>query len=108
MQRIDNLFKTGARIRGRHFVLYWKISTAPISQLDFIIPRRFANKAVQRNLIRRQSRSLLQKLSLAKPSIAWDLMLRLTSPLPVLSRRSQYQELSELFTILQEKTNIIR
>ena len=50
--------------RSRHFVLYVRANGAAQARLGVVIGKKFAKRAVERNLIKRQCRELLNLLEM--------------------------------------------
>ena len=77
--------------RSRHFVLYVRANGHPQARLGVVIGKKFAKRAVERNLIKRQCRELFR---LRQPSLGGrDVLIRLHAKFP------RQDVLSHLFEI---------
>ncbi|HWV04831.1 ribonuclease P protein component [Ralstonia sp.] len=66
--------------RSRHFVLYVRANGAPQARLGVVIGKKFAKRAVERNLIKRQCRELFR---LRQPLLGGrDVLIRLQAKFP--------------------------
>ncbi len=90
--------------RSRHFVLYVRANGHPQARLGVVIGKKFAKRAVERNLIKRQCRELFR---LRQPSLGGrDVLIRLHAKFPrqdvptvAAFKRICHEELSHLFEI---------
>jgi ribonuclease P protein component len=90
--------------RSRHFVLYVRANGHPQARLGVVIGKKFARRAVERNLIKRQCRELFR---LRQPVLGGrDVLIRLQAKFPredvptvAAFKRICRQELSHLFEI---------
>ena len=90
--------------RSRHFVLYVRANGHPQARLGVVIGKKFAKRAVERNLIKRQCRELFR---LRQPALGGrDVLIRLHAKFPrqdvpsvAAFKRICREELSHLFEI---------
>ncbi|WP_296226946.1 ribonuclease P protein component [Ralstonia sp. UBA689] len=90
--------------RSRHFVLYVRANGHPQARLGVVIGKKFARRAVERNLIKRQCRELFR---LRQPALGGrDVLIRLQAKFPredvptmAAFKRICREELSHLFEI---------
>ncbi|CAJ0790812.1 Ribonuclease P protein component [Ralstonia condita] len=90
--------------RSRHFVLYVRANGHPQARLGVVIGKKFARRAVERNLIKRQCRELFR---LRQPKLGGrDVLIRLQAKFPredvpsvAAFKRICREELSHLFEI---------
>jgi len=66
-------------LRNDPFELYFRPAAEGISRLGLVVPKRYARRAVQRNLIKRLAREAFRHSSPELP--AMDIVLRLGRPL---------------------------
>lgn len=102
-EQFDCVFKEGAQIKSSYFVLHYYIEPLSTkvshkhdafvdkvifeqSKLGFVIPKRFAKRAVTRNLIKRQCKAHFVFYSQSLPLGFW--ILRLKKPLDRIQWRS--------------------
>ena len=82
--------------RSRHFVLYVRANGHPQARLGVVIGKKFAKRAVERNLIKRQCRELFR---LRQPSLGGrDVLIRLPIKQGVSSAQLSEKVLAELRT----------
>ncbi len=68
-----------AKIRGSCFELYCFTAGRPVARLGLVVGKRFAKRAVLRNLIKRQVREVFRGIAVSLP--ARDLVVRLSRPM---------------------------
>ncbi|MBK6637416.1 MAG: ribonuclease P protein component [Rhodocyclaceae bacterium] len=71
--------KQRAKIRGSCFELYCFASGHPMARLGLVVGKRFAKRAVHRNLIKRQARETFRTVAETLPAV--DLVLRVSRPM---------------------------
>lgn len=65
-------------LRGRYFDLHVRPNGGETARIGFVVAKRLARRAVQRNLIKRFGRELFRRMRTGLPHL--DLVLRLSKP----------------------------
>lgn len=91
----SSVFVFRKQIRGNFFALHYRPNQLGRARLGLVMPKKYAKKAVLRNLAKRQSREVFRHMRADLP--ANDFVVRLLAPIANAHRAAIYADLQALF-----------
>lgn len=77
-QEFSAVFASRRLLRSEHFELRYQANGGAVARLGLVVAKRFARRAVLRNLLKRLAREAFRQSQLRL--VSYDLVLRLTRP----------------------------